>query len=257
MPTQEEINAARVELDIANDNYAATQARLDRYQRIFESYANASPETQARAASLMRTALDDYNNLRAQQYANEDRIAVAQNAFNAINAQIAQQPAAIATTWGQRRRTTVQRQTPQASFNNTPNQNITRTLIPEQVQQMSRNLNYNNPQRVNASTYMSSWINQPTNNTNNYNIPTNSQTSAWVWNVAWLNPIQPIQTVQPTYTTISASNLATPPEVQAVQRARWNNYLRWMRELENMWYTVFNQKAYKDGMSWDLVPPLF
>lgn len=162
MPTQEEINAARVELDIANDNYAATQARLDRYQRIFESYANANPETQARAASLMQTALNDYNNLRTQQYANEDRIAVAQNAFNAINAQIAQQPAAIATTWGQRRRTVGQPERIQQPVVETP----TIYKVPQFTrEQINPNLSYGATPQQPAYTPLPEYVPQYKNNT--------------------------------------------------------------------------------------------
>ena len=49
MPTQEQINEANVELQIANDNYAALANRYNQYKNVFQSYANASPETQARA----------------------------------------------------------------------------------------------------------------------------------------------------------------------------------------------------------------
>lgn len=111
MPTQEQINAANVELQIANDNYAQLQNKIDRYNQIFEQYMNASPEVQKKAANAMQIAIDDYNNLRLQQYANEDRIAVAQNAVNSINEQLVATPS-TANYWGQRRRaTTAQPQT--------------------------------------------------------------------------------------------------------------------------------------------------
>lgn len=105
MPTQEQINAANVELQIANDNYAQLQNKIDRYNQIFEQYMNASPEVQKKAANAMQIAIDDYNNLRLQQYANEDRIAVAQNAVNSINEQLVATPSTT-NYWGQRRRTT-------------------------------------------------------------------------------------------------------------------------------------------------------
>lgn len=105
MPTQEQINAANVELQIANDNYAQLQNKIDRYNQIFEQYINASPEVQKKAANAMQIAIDDYNNLRLQQYANEDRIAVAQNAVNSINEQLVATPSTT-NYWGQRRRTT-------------------------------------------------------------------------------------------------------------------------------------------------------
>jgi hypothetical protein len=46
---------------VASDNYAKIQRELDRYNKIFETYANANPETQMRAASVMRQALNEYN----------------------------------------------------------------------------------------------------------------------------------------------------------------------------------------------------
>lgn len=110
MPTQEQINAANVELQIANDNYAALADRYNRYNKIFESYANATPEAQERARGLMQSAMKDYNQLRQNMYAAEDRINVAQNAVNNLNNQIAaaqaaaQQQAAIYRQWGQKRR---------------------------------------------------------------------------------------------------------------------------------------------------------
>lgn len=92
MPTQEQINAAQMELDIANDNYAKLADKYNRYQRIFQSYANATPEQQERAKTAMQAALKDYQQLRLDMYATEDRIAQAQNVMNNINAQLLQQP---------------------------------------------------------------------------------------------------------------------------------------------------------------------
>ena len=50
MPTQEELNAAQMELDIANDNYAAMANRYNKFQDLFKAYAKASPEMQDKAA---------------------------------------------------------------------------------------------------------------------------------------------------------------------------------------------------------------
>lgn len=250
MLTQEQaqgLNIQQHELEDAELQQARAQQEMDRYydaiKKANDAMQNGTAEQREKIAGLLPRLTEWYNNAKNKRAYEEDRFWVATNKINEYRAlDAAQQP----TQWGgQRRRTYV-----------SSNQNGAR-VIPEQVQQMSRNLNYNSPQRVNTSTYIPSWINQPTNNTNNYNIPTNSQISVWVWTTAWFNPIQPIQTTQPTYTTISTPNLATPLEIQAVQRARWNDYLRWMRDLENMWYTVFNQKAYKNGRSRDLVTPLF
>lgn len=105
MPTQEEINAANVELQVANDNYAALQSRLDKYNQAFKTYANLSPEQQQnpRLREAMTAALNDYNNLKVQQLANEDRIAAAQNTVNNYNAALTTQPQTV--SWHQRRRT--------------------------------------------------------------------------------------------------------------------------------------------------------
>ena len=98
MPTQEEINAAQVELDIANDNYAALADKYNQYNRIFNAYKNSSPEAQERASGLMQEALNNYEQLKQQIYAAEDRIAVAQNRVNSINETIAAQQAAAAAS---------------------------------------------------------------------------------------------------------------------------------------------------------------
>lgn len=162
MPTQEQINAANMELQIANDNYAATQDRLNKYQNIFEAYRNASPETQARASSLMQAALDDYNNLRMQQYANEDRIAVAQNAVNSINAQVIQQPTAVATTWGQRRRTTIQPERIQQPVVETP---ATYQVPQFTREQINPSLSYGTVPQQPAYTPLPDYVPQYQNNT--------------------------------------------------------------------------------------------
>ena len=73
------INEARNNLSTASDNYAKIQRELDRYNKIFETYANANPETQMRAASVMRQALNEYNWLKRQQQENAVRIYEAQN----------------------------------------------------------------------------------------------------------------------------------------------------------------------------------
>lgn len=94
MPTQEELNAAQVELDIANDNYAALADRYNRYQKLFQEYANSSPEIKQRATEAMWRALEDYYQLQDKMRAAEDRIAVAQNTVNSYNELLAQQPVA-------------------------------------------------------------------------------------------------------------------------------------------------------------------
>ena len=105
MPTQEELNAAQVELDIANDNYAALADRYNRYQKLFQEYANSSPEIKERATEAMWWALEDYYQLQDKMRAAEDRIAVAQNTVNSYNEIMAQQQATAQQQTRQKRRT--------------------------------------------------------------------------------------------------------------------------------------------------------
>lgn len=72
------IDVARSNLWKASNSYADIQRQLDRYNKVFETYANASPETQMRAASVMRQALDVYNGLKKQQEENTIKIYEAQ-----------------------------------------------------------------------------------------------------------------------------------------------------------------------------------
>lgn len=76
------IEAARSGLSAASNSYAEVQKQLDRYNKIFEVYSNASPETQMRAASVMRQALNEYNWLKRQQEENALRIYEAQSWIN-------------------------------------------------------------------------------------------------------------------------------------------------------------------------------
>lgn len=92
MPTQEELNAAQVELDIANDNYAQLADRYNKYQQLFQTYASSSPEIQNRAAAAMWRALEDYYQTQEKMKAAEERIAQAQNVMNNYNEIIANQP---------------------------------------------------------------------------------------------------------------------------------------------------------------------
>lgn len=76
------INEARANLSVASNNYAKIQKELDKYNKLFQTYAFASPETQIRAASVMRQALNEYNSLKAQQEDNAIRLYTAQNWVN-------------------------------------------------------------------------------------------------------------------------------------------------------------------------------
>lgn len=91
MTPEEQYNALIVERDIANDNYAQLADRYNKYKNLFETYVNATPEQQARAAGAMRQAMDEYNRIRLDMYTAEDRIQQAQNALNAFNVQPVQQ----------------------------------------------------------------------------------------------------------------------------------------------------------------------
>lgn len=94
------INEARANLSVASNNYAKIQKELDKYNKLFQTYVKASPETQIRAASVMRQALDEYNSLKAQQEGNAIKMYEAQNWVNYYNnvptsgqaTQIAEQP---------------------------------------------------------------------------------------------------------------------------------------------------------------------
>lgn len=102
MPTQEEINAANVELQIAQDNYAALANRYNKYQKVFEAYRNAAPEVQERARGAMNLALEDFFKTQDKMRAAEDRIAVAQNALNNYNEVIANQTIQTPARWQRR-----------------------------------------------------------------------------------------------------------------------------------------------------------
>lgn len=79
------IDLARNNLSAANNSYAEIQKQLDRYNKVFDVYSKASPETQIRAASVMRQALNEYNGLKKQQEENALRIYEAQNWINYYN----------------------------------------------------------------------------------------------------------------------------------------------------------------------------
>lgn len=104
MPTQEELNAAQVELDIANNNYAQLANKYNKYQNIFKLYTNASPEVQAKAKDVMVKALDEFNNLKLNMYAAEDRIQQAQNKWNNYQAIVNQPVQTVQPTAGVKRR---------------------------------------------------------------------------------------------------------------------------------------------------------
>lgn len=93
MPTQQEINAANVELQIANDNYAALANQYNRYRNTLQAWADADPETRERSKWLADEVVKGLEEVRWQMYAAEDRINVAQNRVNSMNEAMAAQQA--------------------------------------------------------------------------------------------------------------------------------------------------------------------
>lgn len=111
MPTQEQINAANLELQIASDNYNRAQSRIDQYDRIFNSYMNMSDEKKRdpRIVSAMKDAIADYNNLKLERTTNMERMNNAQVALNEYNAQAAAPQ--VVNRWGTRGRATASKET--------------------------------------------------------------------------------------------------------------------------------------------------
>jgi hypothetical protein len=68
MPTQEQINAANAELQIANDNYASLANQYNTYRNVLQAYANASPEKQAAASGYMRDVMDNFQAIKLAMY---------------------------------------------------------------------------------------------------------------------------------------------------------------------------------------------
>lgn len=200
MPTQEELNAAQVELDIANDNYAALADRYNRYQKLFQEYANSSPEIKQRATEAMWRALEDYYQLQDKMRAAEDRIAVAQNIMNNYNS-IINQPAQPQVQRIQRRPIT-------------PTQIVTPTT----------------PQ--NNTTYIT-----PSQRITNFGYTPNQN----MLRINWVNTQK--ATISPAPTI--------PYEIQNVRNLRWDDYLQWLKNLEdNYWYNVIWQRAYRNWNSY-------
>lgn len=219
MPTQEELNAAQMELDIANDNYAAMANRYNKFQDLFKAYAKASPEMQDKAAESIWYALEEFYKLQQDMYAAEDRIQQAQNKWNNYNEIMANQPQQTTPSQPTARRRVI-----------TPNETI--------VQPEPKPLN-NGPLEVINTNRVKPIIDNPVLDrlaeqqyVDSYRRPPVNSVPAIITNNEWI------------YWTLSPAP-SVPQEIQNVQRARGRDYLRWMRDLENnYWYRVFNQKAY-------------
>lgn len=219
MPTQEELNAAQMELDIANDNYAAMANRYNKFQDLFKAYAKASPEMQDRAAESIWYALEEFHKLQQDMYAAEDRIQQAQNKWNNYNEIMANQPQQTTPSQPTTRRRVI-----------TPNETI--------IQPEPKPLN-NGPLEVINTNRVKPIIDNPVLDrlteqqyVDSYRRPPVNSVPAIITNNEWI------------YWTLSPAP-SVPQEIQNVQRARGRDYLRWMKDLENnYWYRVFNQKAY-------------
>lgn len=219
MPTQEELNAAQMELDIANDNYAAMANRYNKFQDLFKAYAKASPEMQDKAAESIWYALEEFYKLQQDMYAAEDRIQQAQNKWNNYNEIMAKQPQQTTPSQPTIRRRVI-----------TPNETI--------VQPEPKPLN-NGPLEVINTNRVKPIIDNPVLDrlteqqyVDSYRRPPVNAVPAIITNNEWI------------YWTLSPAP-SVPQEIQNVQRARGRDYLRWMKDLENnYWYRVFNQKAY-------------
>lgn len=225
MPTQEELNAAQVELDIANDNYAQLANRYNQYQKLFQEYAKSSPAVQNRAANAMWRALEDFYQIQEKMRTAEDRIAVAQNAVNNYNNIIANQPQQTVSSQPIARRRTV-----------VPNETI--------IQPEPKPLN-NEPLEVINIDRARPLVNNPVfNKLNeqqylyNYRRPQVNSSPAIITNSEWI------------YWTLSPAP-AIPYEIQNVRNLRWNDYLQWLKDLENnYWYNVIWQRAYRNWNSY-------
>lgn len=219
MPTQEELNAAQMELDIANDNYAAMANRYNKFQDLFKAYAKASPEMQDKAAESIWYALEEFYKLQQDMYAAEDRIQQAQNKWNNYNEIMANQPQQTTPSQPTTRRRVI-----------TPNEII---VQPEPKPLNNGPLEVINTNRVKPiidNTVLDRLTEQQY--VDSYRRPPVNSVPAIITNNEWI------------YWTLSPAP-SVPQEIQNVQRARGRDYLRWMKDLENnYWYRVFNQKAY-------------
>ena len=211
MPTQEQINAANVELQIANDNYTSLANQYNTYRNVLQAYANASPEKQAAASGYMRDVMDNFQAIKLAMYWAEDRVQQAQNAVNSLNEVTVAQPTQTSTV---RRR-----QYP----NNYEEVLPATTTVPENLKnsrtyQYFQNLNNKNSSYIPTSNY------QPNQSMINNNL-----------GLSW---------------SITATP-EVPYEIQNVRKLRWDSYLQWLNELQNKyWYNVIWQRAYRNNNSY-------
>lgn len=191
------IDVARNNLQIAWRKYAEIQRQLDRYNKVFEAYSNASPETQIRAESVIRYALDVYTGLKKQQEENAMKMYEAQQWVNYY-----------------RQNTPQTTQTIQGDLQNTPSQDpiVDRTeaapveTVPVIATTTPWALNNNAPiTNVDTTT-----LNNTSVMTSNAQV--NPTASVWTTNI--------IKSQTPKYpnTTISPVQTSTPSNIN------WSNY---------------------------------
>ncbi len=246
------IDVARDNLIKASDNYASIQRQLDRYNKVFETYANASPETQMRAASVMRQALDEYNGLKKQQQENTIKIYEAQQWVNYYNKQAEsptvvpqlhtisynypQEDLIVGNTMSQapvEETSIISTATPWTLNNNLPAGNTqTDALNTNTTMNVPTNptfTNLNNQNKVNPTPvltqseipfgpqYSNTTIGPRTTSTNAF-----SNINYWAWSMAWMN------NVYNSWLTnwIKRNNSSLPNKI-----ANWIN--RWLTYLYN------------------------
>lgn len=190
MPIQQWINMATDNLKKASDSYADIQRQLDRYNKVFETYAQASPETQMRAASVMRQAINEYNWLKKQQEQNAIKIYEAQQRVNYYkeNTPWVVQPKQYNSVWEGVSPGVMTEWTPIAQTETIPVMNVStpwtlnnNTPIPAQVNAIDTNTTMNVPNVVSF----------PNNNTISPTMPVwltnyiNSQTPQYGWTTMW------------------------------------------------------------------------
>ena len=113
MPTQEQINAAQLELDIAADNEIKARDRLEKYEKIFTAITEMPKEKRRQLdATTIQNAINDYKATKQALNENIWRQATAETTLKKYQDTIAQQQpiqqqAAIYRQWGQRRRVTI------------------------------------------------------------------------------------------------------------------------------------------------------
>lgn len=114
MPTQEELNALQVELDIAADNEIRARDKIEQYEKVFTAITEMPAEKRKKLdTTVIQNAINDYKATKQSLDDNILREATAEFTLRQYQDAIAQQQA---TTQQQRtttRRKTTNREVPQ------------------------------------------------------------------------------------------------------------------------------------------------